>query len=127
MKNWISSAIDRISSVLNALQVKRFLAVVVVGFLLLTTNVDSGHNNQRLTDKVLDTAHEKDSVRPKTTNEWYQEARETEDSPGERLKNIAKESGKALKEFASVYPDTAKTGADALDENTAPASRNFSK
>ncbi|MFB2920811.1 MULTISPECIES: hypothetical protein [Aerosakkonema] len=127
MKNWISSAIDRISSVLNALQVKRFLAVVVVGFLLLTTNVDSGRNNQRLTDKVLDTAHEKDSVRPKTTNEWYQEARETEDSPGERLKNIAKESGKALKEFGSVYPDTAKTSADALDENTAPASRNFSK
>ncbi|MBD2185147.1 hypothetical protein H6S82_22790 [Planktothrix sp. FACHB-1355] len=127
MKNWISRAIDRISSVLNALQVKRFLAVVVVGFLLLTTNVDSGRNNQRLTDKVLDTAHEKDSVRPKTTNEWYQEARETKDSPGERLKNIAEESGKALKEFGSVYPDTAKTSADALDENTAPASRNFSK
>lgn len=127
MTNLVSSAIAGISSLLNVFQVKRFLAVALVGFILLTTNVDSGHNNKAVTEKVLDTAHEIDSVRPKTTNEWYQEARETEGKPGERLKNIAEESGQALKEFGSLYPDTAKTSASALKDNTAPASRNFSK
>ena len=57
------------------------------------------------------------SVRPKTTNEWYKEARETEDSPGERLGNIAEESAQAVKEFGSIYPDTAKRTAPVLQND----------
>jgi hypothetical protein len=86
MQNLISRTTSHIGSLMNGLQVKRFLAVVLVGFIMLTTNVDANkQNNKGLTKQVLEQAEQIDSVRPKTTNEWYKEARETEDSPGERL------------------------------------------
>jgi hypothetical protein len=117
MKNLISRATAHITSLINGLQVKRFLAIVLVGFILLTTNVDSGQNNKALTKQVRKEAHKIDSVRPKTTNEWYEEARETEDSPGERLENIAEESAQAFKEFGAIYPDTAKRTAPVLQDD----------
>ncbi|HEY9691927.1 MAG TPA: hypothetical protein V6D15_06965 [Oculatellaceae cyanobacterium] len=115
MKNLISSAIAQISSLLNGFQAKRFLAVVAVGFLLLTTNVDSASNSRAIAEQVLEKAHQTDSVRPKTANEWKQEARETEDAPGARAKNIAEETGQALKEFGALYPKTAE--ASSRDNN----------
>jgi Tfp pilus assembly protein PilN len=118
MQNLISRATSYISSLINGLQVKRFLAVVLVGFIVLTTNVDANQqNNKGLTKQVLKQAEQIDSVRPKTTKEWYKEARETEDSPGERLENIAEESAKAFKEFGSIYPDTAKRTAPVLQDD----------
>lgn len=117
MKNLISRASAQIASLINGLQVKRFLAVVLVGFILLTTNVDSKQTNKALTKQVREQAQKIDSVRPKTTGEWYKEARETEDSPGERLQNIAKESAQAVKEFGSLYPDTAKRTAPVLQDD----------
>ena len=117
MKNLISRSTAHITSLINGLQVKRFLAVVLVGFILLTTNVDSGQNNKALTKQVREQAEQIDSVRPKTTREWYKEARETEDSPGERLQNIAEESAQAVKEFGSLYPDTAKRTAPVLQDD----------
>jgi hypothetical protein len=117
MKNLISRATAHITSLINGLQVKRFLAVVLVGFILLTTNVDSKQNNKALTKQVREQAEQIDSVRPKTTREWYKEARETEDSPGERLQNIAEESAQAVKEFGSLYPDTAKRTAPVLQDD----------
>ncbi|MGL5064516.1 MAG: hypothetical protein ACRC62_31390 [Microcoleus sp.] len=39
--NLISSAIERINSFFQGLQIKRFLAVALVGFLVLTANVDN--------------------------------------------------------------------------------------
>jgi len=117
MKNLISRATTHITSLINGLQVKRFFAVVLVGFILLTTNVDSGQNNKALTKQVREQAEQIDSVRPKTTREWYKEARETEDSPGERLQNIAEESAQAVKEFGSLYPDTAKRTAPVLQDD----------
>ena len=116
MTSLISSAIAQISSMLNALQVKRFFAVVLAGFILLTTNIDYGRNDKAVAEKVLDKAHQIDSVRPKTTDEWKQEARETEDAPGERLKNITEESGQAVKEFGAMYPKTAKSSTRSLDD-----------
>ena len=117
MKNLISRATTQIASLINGLQVKRFLAVVLVGFILLTTNVDSGQTNKALTKEISKEAQKIDSVRPKTTREWYKEARETEDSPGERLQNIAEESAQAVKEFGSLYPDTAKRTAPVLQDD----------
>jgi len=117
MQNLISRATSHISSLINGLQVKRFLAVVIVGFILLTTNVDANQQvNKGLTKQIRKEAQKIDSVRPKTTNEWYEEARETEGSPGERLENIAEESAQAFKEFGSIYPDTAKRTAPVLED-----------
>ena len=125
MKNLITQATAHISSLLNTLQVKRFFAVVLVGFLLLTTNVDSGRNTRAVGEQLRQPENQLDSVRPKTTNEWYEEARETEDAPGARIQNIAEESAKAVKEFGSLYPDTAKRSASALKDDAAQTGKNL--
>lgn len=108
MINQIFRAIDGISFILRKLQIKQFVSVVLVGFLLLTTNLAYESSNPAVTDKINQLVHQNDSPRPKTTGEWNKEARKTENSPGERLQKIAGESGQALKEFGKVYPDTAK-------------------
>ena len=118
MQNLISRAVTHINFLINGLQVKRFLAVILVGFIVLTTSVDANQqNNRALTKQVRQQAEKLDSVRPKTTNQWYKEARKTEDSPGERLENIAEESAQAFKEFGSIYPDTAKRTAPVLQDD----------
>lgn len=116
MKNLISRAAGHINSLLNVFQVKRFLAVVLVGFLLLTTNANAGQNIKASAERVLDKAHQTDSVRPKTTNEWKEDARETDNSPGERLEKIAEQSGAAVKEFGEMYPSTAKITASSAND-----------
>lgn len=116
MANLISKTIAQIGNVVKELQVKRFLAVVLVGFLLLTTNVAQEHSSKALTEKIDQVVHQNDSQRPKTTGEWNKEARETEDAPRKRLQKIATQSGEAFKDFGSLYPDTVQRSADAQQE-----------
>jgi hypothetical protein len=114
----ISQAFSQINFLLHKFQVKRFFAVVLVGFLLLTTNVNTERSSNKALTRELDkVVHQDDADRPKTTGEWNREARETENAPGERVKRIAKESAEAVKQWGSVYPDTAKRSAESLDEN----------
>lgn len=120
MINLISRAIGHINSFLNQLQVKRFFAVVLVGFLLLTTSVDSGSNNQAATEKIDELVHQDDSQRPKTIGEWEKEGRETEGAPGKRLEKIVGESAEAVKDFGALYPDTAKASGSSLQDNLIP-------
>ena len=119
MKNLISSAITQVSSLLNQLQVKRFLAVVLVGFIFLTTNAQpSNATSKAISDRINTVAHQNDSDRPKTTGEWNREAREINSADGEgRLQRIAKESTEAVKDFGGLYPDTADRSASDLDKN----------
>lgn len=119
MINLISGAINQINSLLKVVQIKQFLSVVMVGFLVLTTNVAMGHDTKAGIKQVDKTAHQIDSTRPKTTGEWQKEARATKGAPGERLENIAEESAKAVKEWGSLYPDTAKRSARELKEGIA--------
>lgn len=116
MSNLIANTATYVSSFLKKFQVKQFLAVVLVGFLLLTTNIDSGSNNKALPKQINEIAHDRDSVRPKTTREWEKEGRETENSPGERLGRIGKESAKAFEEFGSGYVEGAKQTANQVKE-----------
>ncbi|MEG4586368.1 hypothetical protein QUA54_14280 [Microcoleus sp. MOSTC5] len=106
--NLISTAIARISSLLKGFQVKSFLSVVLVGFMLLTANVDSGHSNKAFGTPGGSKADLNNPERPQTTREWRQEARETSDSPGERAQKIGQEAGAAVKEMGEMYQDTAK-------------------
>jgi hypothetical protein len=128
MKNFISRTISHITSLLKELQVKRFFAVVLVAsFLLLTTNIAPGQNNKALSKQVNEQIHQDDSQRPKTTREWYQEARETENSPGKRLQKIGEESAEAFKEFGSGYVEgTQKTARD-VGESAAQVGEAVSK
>jgi hypothetical protein len=113
MANLFSKTISHISYLLSELQVKRVISVVLVGFLLLTTNVAPKQSNNALADNINSVVHQDGSQRPKTTGEWNKDARETEGAPGERLKKIGKQSAEAVKDFGSLYPDTAKRSADA--------------
>ncbi|HYW18752.1 MAG TPA: hypothetical protein VE956_05445 [Nodularia sp. (in: cyanobacteria)] len=108
MINLISRTINYINFLKHKVQVKRFLAVVLVGFLTLTTNVAFGENNQVLKEKVRQEIQQDDSQRPKTMREWNQEARETQASVGKRVQKIGEESAEALKEFGSGYVEGAK-------------------
>lgn len=121
--NLISTAIARISSLLKGFQIKSFLSVVVVGFLLLTTNVDSGRSNKAFGTPAGSNADLNNPERPQTTREWKQEARETSDSPGDRIQKIGQEAGAAVKEFGEMYQDTAKRSISELKDNTADASK----
>ncbi|HBB35836.1 MAG TPA: hypothetical protein DDZ80_28305 [Cyanobacteria bacterium UBA8803] len=106
MTNLISGTIERCKAIVKELQIKRFLAVVLVGFLLLTTNIDRGRNAQGITTKIDHALHQEDTQRPQTTGEWNREARETKGAPGERLQRIGEDSAEALKEWGALYPDT---------------------
>ena len=115
--NLIYTAIDRISSLFQGLQVKRFLSVVLVGFVLLTANVDAGRNSKAYGTQVGSRADLNDPERPQTTREWKQEARATKDDPGQRVQKIGQEAGAAVKEFGEMYKDTAKRSMRDLKDN----------
>ncbi|MCC5664971.1 hypothetical protein LC653_13830 [Nostoc sp. CHAB 5784] len=126
MINLISGTIANISSLLKGLQVKSFLAVVVVGFLVLTTNVSSGENDKGLKERVREQVEQNDAQRPKTVGQWYKDARETEGSPGERLQKIGQQSGEALKEFGSGYVKGAQETASDVGDSAAEAAKDVS-
>lgn len=121
MKDLISKAIGYVGSLLQTLQVKSFLAVALVGFLLLTTNPNLERGAKAATKEIDKIAHQNDSDRPKTTGEWNQEARETKGESEDRLGRIGKESVEAVKDFGQMYSDTAKRSVDALKDNAAQA------
>lgn len=114
MTNLIYRVTAEIGSWLKEFQVKRFLVVVMVGLVLVTTNFTSDRQDRGLTGELLDRVHQNDSDRPKTTGEWNREARQVEGMPGKRIERIAKESAEAVKEFGEVFPDTAKRSANEL-------------
>ncbi len=103
-----------LNSVLNRVQVRHFLPIVLISFMILATNVTPNLNNKALTKQLNNEIHQDDSSRPKTSAEWNKQAQETEGRPVERLKRIGEQSVEAVKEFAEIYPDTAERGADSL-------------
>ncbi|MDF5736385.1 MULTISPECIES: hypothetical protein [unclassified Nostoc] len=126
MKNLISKTISHISSLLKGLQVKSFLTVVLVGFLMLTTNVSYGQNDKALGERVREQVQQDDSQRPKTIGEWDKEARETKGSPGERLQKIGKESAEAFKQFGAGYVEGAQKTASDVGESAAQTGKGIS-
>ncbi|MEH2162486.1 MAG: hypothetical protein V7K38_15940 [Nostoc sp.] len=126
MISLISRAISEISSLLKGLQIKSFLAVVLVGFLVLTTNVSPGQNDKALKERVREQIEQNDAQRPKTTGQWNKEARETEGSLGKRLEKIGGESAEALKEFGSGYVEGAQKTASDVGNSAAQTGKNIS-
>ncbi len=115
MIHLISQAINRISSVLKKIQVKNFLTTVLLGAILLTSGVSIAATNSKTASDVVDSkVVETNPERPTTTREWRQEAERTDDAPLERVKEIGKETGEALKDWAQLYPDVAE---DSIPEN----------
>jgi hypothetical protein len=115
MKNLISKATNLLSSFLSMFSGKYFLAVILAGFYLLTSNVALADNNVGLKQKVRQQIEQNDTERPQTIGEWNQDARETENSPGERIKKIGQQSAEAFKEFGSGYVKGAKETASEIE------------
>lgn len=116
MKTWMNQAINFLRSLASNLSIKQVLSVVLVGFLVLTTNSMPNDHNKAATKRIDTIIQQNDSDRPKTTGEWEQEAEEI-DNVGDRIKRIGKESAEAIKDWAGLYPDTAERSADALDRD----------
>ncbi len=115
MISFISTAIAGVKSWLNQLQAQRLLSIALLGFLILTTNVDPGLTKQAATNKIDKMLSQDDNPdRPKTTSEWNKQAQEVKGDPGERLKRIGEQSVDAVKEFGQMYPDVAENSAKAL-------------
>ncbi|WP_445627080.1 hypothetical protein [Nostoc sp. DSM 114167] len=125
MINLIYRTMSEIGSLLKGLQVKRFFAVVLVGFLVLTTNVAPENNNTGLKERVREQVEQNDAQRPKTIGQWNKEARETKNSPGERLQKIAGESAEAFKEFGSGYVEGAQETANDVGDSAARTGKNI--
>lgn len=118
MRNLVFNAIASLRSLLQGLQIKQFLAVVLVGFFVLATHPDATQKSQAFKQKIDETVHQSDSQRPKTTGEWNREAQEN--APlGKRVQQIGEDSAEAFKDFGKVYPSTAQRSAESLPETPA--------
>ena len=107
MFDLFSQAFARLSSILKKVQVKSLISAVFLGTILLTSGYVANDGDRAITANEVDSEiFEGDSVRPTTTNEWYEEARET-DGVAEKAKRIGKETGAAVKEMGELYPDVA--------------------
>lgn len=122
MKNVISRMVSETLSFLKGLRLEQFVAVILVGFLFLTTNFNSGQNDQSLGERMRERIQQTDrnSERPKTTGEFLDEARG--DIPlDERFHNITRDSAEALKQFGQEYSVGAQESARNLRGNAAQA------
>jgi hypothetical protein len=108
----ISNAIAKVFSFLGNFQVKRFLAIAVIGVLILGADVNPDRSSRPLSEKVnnrVEQANQR-SERPKTTGEFLDEARG--DVPlGERIHNITRDSVEAFQDLGDQYGDAAKESA----------------
>jgi hypothetical protein len=120
MISLINDTTSHIKALVRKFKIKHLLGMVLVGCLLITNTAcasPSSATDSPLKQKVDAAIDRNDSPRPKTTGQWKQEARETENAPGKRLEKIAKESKEAVKEFGKVYPNTAEKSANSLNQN----------
>ncbi len=116
MLSLIHGAFTQIGALLNKLHVKQFLPALLVGFVLLTTNVVPDLASKGAIDRLERKMEQENPDRPKTTAEWQNQAREVKGKPGERLKRIGEQSADAVKEFGSMYPDVAKNSGNELSD-----------
>jgi hypothetical protein len=116
MLTLISGAIAKIGTISNRLHLKQFLATILIGIVLLATQVMPDIASDKAIDRLEQKVQQENPDRPKTTAEWQQQAREVKGKPGERLKRIGEQSADAVKEFGSMYPDVAKNSGKELEQ-----------
>ncbi|MBD2484766.1 hypothetical protein [Planktothrix sp. FACHB-1365] len=127
MKSGFFRMVSNIRSFLMQLQVQRFFAVVLVGFVLLNTTVDVqkyDRSNPVNKERIDQVAHQKDSDRPKTTGEFLDEA-EGDVPLNERFKNITRDSAEAFKDWGETYSKGVQNTGEKLKDNTTEAGKNI--
>jgi hypothetical protein len=126
MKNSIESAIANIVSFIKGLRIKPLFSVIVVGLLLVGTNLATTANSQSLGERMRDRIEEVDrnSERPKTTGELQEEAREGVPL-GERIRNITRDSKEAFEQFGKEYSVGAQESARNIKDKTERAAKDI--
>ena len=117
MLNTIAQTMIQIGNWFKQLQVRQFLSVIALGFILLNTNPAPDIASKATIDKLDRLVHQENPDRPKTTREWQKQAREVKGNPGERIERIGEQSADAVKEFGGMYPDVAKRSANELEKS----------
>lgn len=115
MLTLISGLMAKIGTLLKRLHVKQSLPMILVGMMLLATEIVPDIASDKAIDRLERKVQQENPDRPKTTAEWQKQAREVEGKPGERIKRIGEQSADAVKEFGSMYPDVAKKSGKELD------------
>lgn len=119
MLNLISGTINYIGVLAKQL-VGNLFPIFLIGVVLFTTSADRNMSDQKLGKLVDRDIHQNSEKRPKTTGEWKQQSREVQGKPGELLKRVGEQSTEAVKDFGSVFPDTAKrTAVESRDSRKA--------
>jgi hypothetical protein len=117
MLNTIATTVIQIGNWFKQLQVRQFLSVIAIGFILLNTTPAPDLASKATIDKLDRMVHQENPDRPKTTKEWQQQAREVKGKPVERLERIGEQSADAIKEFGQMYPDVAKKSEQELEKS----------
>lgn len=117
MQSLISTTLTAIGSLLNTVHIKQFVSTLIIGVLILSTNVDPDLASKGAIDRLEVKVQQEDTQRPKTTRQWQRQAREVEGRPGERAKRIGEQSADAIKEFGEVYPKVADESANELENS----------
>ena len=99
----------RISKTWTALKLDRFVAVVFVGFFLLTTSVDKSSLSASTKTMLNDMIAGGETGRPVTSAQWKAQNERLEDQPLERVEAIAKQSADAVGEMGEIYPGNVKS------------------
>lgn len=122
MQGLIFTAISNTLSVFKKTQVTRFLSIVLMGFLFLTTNVGLNQNDQSLGERMRERIQQVDqnTERPKTTGEWLDEV-EGDVPFGERVQNTIRDSKEAFSQFGKEYSVGAQESARNVQENASGA------
>lgn len=123
----ISQTIAGITSLLKQFRVERFLPVLLVGFILLTSSNNYPQPNSRdIGNSIHERLQRTDqySERPKTTGEFLDEARG--DVPlDERLHNITRDSAEAMQQLGQEYTSGIKDSARNLRDGVAESGKDL--
>jgi hypothetical protein len=109
MNKLISGAIALIGSFFQSFRSSSIAAILLAGWMLFATDVNSAQNMQPSGQEMLQRIrqHEQDSARPKTTGEFLEEARG--DVPlDERIYNITRDSKEAFENLGENVSQGAK-------------------
>ena len=90
-------------------QQQNLAAIALVGFVLLTTSVDSSSLQPSTKAMLNDMIARGENGRPVTTAQWKAENEQLQGNPGKQLERIQEETADAVGEMAEIYPGNAKT------------------
>ena len=101
--------LSRIGAILKSIQLKQLVTAVLLGAVLITTNVAAADLSPGVKAKLDETISKGETGRPRTTEQWQEENEALQGQPGKQLERIAKESADAIGEMAEIYPQNVRT------------------